>query len=215
MEALPRLLSRAVPAEIATIIAERHHQAGVTIVTGIPIAAIDAGPDSGRLRLADGRVLEADLLVAGIGSIPVTALATEAGLEINNGIAVDDQLATADPTIFAAGDCCSFPLPIYGNRRVRLESWRSAQDHGSTAARNMLGAGAAHVAIPWFWSDQYDLSLQIAGLADEGPVGGCAAIWARAHSSCSILADDGRPGRRERNWPRQRCGAATSGWPRC
>ena len=78
------------------------------------------------------------------------------------------QLRTQDPDIFAAGDCCAFPLAIYGGRRVRLESWRNAQDQGALAARNMLGAGDAHSAVPWFWSDQYDLSLQIAGLADEG-----------------------------------------------
>jgi 3-phenylpropionate/trans-cinnamate dioxygenase ferredoxin reductase subunit len=112
--------------------------------------------------------VEADLLVAGIGAIPVTDLAASAGLEIANGIVVDLQLRTADPDIYAAGDCCAFPLAIYGGRRVRLESWRNAQDQGTLAARNMLGAGAAHAAVPWFWSDQYDLSLQIAGLADEG-----------------------------------------------
>jgi 3-phenylpropionate/trans-cinnamate dioxygenase ferredoxin reductase subunit len=168
VEVLPRVLARAVPAEIAAVITERHRAAGVDIITGIPIDAIVSTAHGARLRLAGGRVIDADLLVAGIGAIPVTNLAANAGLEIANGIAVDVQLATADPAIFAAGDCCSFPLPIYGNRRVRLESWRNAQEHGDTAARNMLGAGTPHAAVPWFWSDQYDLSLQMAGLADEG-----------------------------------------------
>jgi len=77
---------------------------------------------------------------------------------------------TADPNIFAAGDCCSFPLAIYGGRRLRLESWRNAQDQGTVAARNMLGLTEPHAAVPWFWSDQHDLTLQIAGLADEGKV---------------------------------------------
>ena len=95
-------------------------------------------------------------------------LATAAGLAIDNGIAVDAQLRTADPSIFAAGDCCSFPLAVYGGRRVRLEAWRSAQQLGTLAARNMLGHGDVHDAVPWFWSDQYDLGLQIAGLPDEG-----------------------------------------------
>ena len=81
---------------------------------------------------------------------------------------MDEWLATSDPAILAAGDCCSFPLPIYGGRRVRLESWRNAQDQGNVAARNMLGAAEALAAVPWFWSDQYDLGLQVAGLADEG-----------------------------------------------
>ena len=168
VEALPRLLSRGVPVEIATIIADRHLQAGVDIVTGTAIASIDTREDGARITLGDGRIVATDILVAGIGAIPVTGLAEAAGLEIANGIAVDMQLRTQDPDIFAAGDCCAFPLAIYGGRRVRLESWRNAQDQGALAARNMLGAGDAHSAVPWFWSDQYDLSLQIAGLADEG-----------------------------------------------
>jgi 3-phenylpropionate/trans-cinnamate dioxygenase ferredoxin reductase subunit len=168
IEVLPRLLSRGVPAEIATIIADRHHRAGVDVITGTAIASIDTSERGARVALADGRIIETDILVAGIGAIPVTALAEAAGLEIANGIAVDLQLRTGDPDIFAAGDCCAFPLAIYGGRRVRLESWRNAQDQGVLAARNMLGAGDAHSAVPWFWSDQYELSLQIAGLSDEG-----------------------------------------------
>ncbi|RUW83001.1 ferredoxin reductase, partial [Mesorhizobium sp. M8A.F.Ca.ET.059.01.1.1] len=101
-------------------------------------------------------------------AVPVTELAAEAGLAIENGIAVDAELRSSDPDIFAAGDCCSFPLAVYGGRRVRLEAWRNAQEQGALAARNMLGAGEAHAAVPWFWSDQYGLSLQIAGLSDEG-----------------------------------------------
>ena len=104
----------------------------------------------------------------GIGAVPVTALAAEAGLAVDNGIAVDATLRTEDPDIFAAGDCCSFPLAIYGGRRVRLEAWRNAQQQGALAANNMLGANEAHAAVPWFWSDQYGLTLQIAGLSDEG-----------------------------------------------
>ncbi|RWE93669.1 MAG: ferredoxin reductase, partial [Mesorhizobium sp.] len=115
-----------------------------------------------------GQRIVADLAVIGIGAVPVTALAAEAGLAIDNGIAVDEHLRTADPDIFAAGDCCSFPLAIYGGRRVRLEAWRNAQEQGALAARNMMGANEAHGAVPWFWSDQYGLTLQIAGLPDEG-----------------------------------------------
>ena len=97
-----------------------------------------------------------------------------------------------DPDIFAAGDCCSFPLAIYGGRRVRLEAWRNAQDQGALAAGNMLGAGEAHAAVPWFWSDQYDLDLQIAGLADEARRDACAATSATARFILFHLADDGR-----------------------
>ena len=167
-EVLPRSLSRGVPAEIAAILHARHLEAGVELITGTPIDSIETSPGGASLRLADGRTLAGDLLVAGIGAIASTRLAAEAGLAVDNGIAVDEWLATSDPAILAAGDCCSFPLPIYGGRRVRLESWRNAQDQGNVAARNMLGAAEALAAVPWFWSDQYDLGLQVAGLADEG-----------------------------------------------
>ncbi|HTO29100.1 MAG TPA: oxidoreductase C-terminal domain-containing protein, partial [Devosia sp.] len=103
-----------------------------------------------------------------IGAMPNVALAAAAGLAVDNGIAVDRFLSTSDSDILAAGDCCSFPLDIYGGRRVRLESWRNAQEQGTLAARNMLGIGDAIASVPWFWSDQYELTLQIAGLSDEG-----------------------------------------------
>ena len=102
----------------------------------------------------------------GIGATPVTGLAKTAGLALGNGVAVDELLQTSDPEIFAAGDCCSFPLAIYGGRRVRLEAWRNAQDQGTLAARNMLDMAEPISAVPWFWSDQYDLTLQVAGLAE-------------------------------------------------
>jgi 3-phenylpropionate/trans-cinnamate dioxygenase ferredoxin reductase subunit len=159
---------RGVPAEIAAIVRKAHETEGVTMLTGQGIAAITDDGALVRITLADGQDVAADLAVIGIGAVPVTALAAEAGLAIDNGIAVDDRLQTQDPDIFAAGDCCSFPLAIYGGRRVRLEAWRNAQEQGALAARNMLGADEAHAAVPWFWSDQYGLTLQIAGLSDEG-----------------------------------------------
>ncbi|RUU71628.1 ferredoxin reductase [Mesorhizobium sp. M2C.T.Ca.TU.009.01.2.1] len=168
IEAQPRILTRGVPAEIAEIIHKAHEAEGVAIRTGQGIAAIADDGKEVAITLADGQTVVADLVVIGIGAVPVTALAAEAGLAIDNGIAVDEHLRTADPDIFAAGDCCSFPLAVYGGRRVRLEAWRNAQEQGALAAKNMLGAGEAHAAVPWFWSDQYGLTLQIAGLPDEG-----------------------------------------------
>lgn len=164
IEALPRLLSRGVPAEIASRIETRHREAGVEFVYGSGVASIDAE----GVTLASGTVVPARMVIVGIGAVPETGLAAAAGLAVDNGVAVDELLRTSDRAIFAAGDCCSFPLPIYGGRRVRLESWRSAQNLGALAARNMLGAGEEISAVPWFWSDQYDLTLQIAGLPDEG-----------------------------------------------
>ncbi len=168
IEAQPRILMRGVPEEIAAIVHEAHAAEGVDIICGDGIAAINDDGTSVRIALASGHVVAADLAIIGIGAVPVTALAETAGLTLNNGIAVDPQLRTSDAHVFAAGDCCSFPLAIYGDRRVRLEVWRSAQEHGALAARNMLGADEAHACVPWFWSDQYGLSLQIAGLPDEG-----------------------------------------------
>jgi 3-phenylpropionate/trans-cinnamate dioxygenase ferredoxin reductase subunit len=165
---LPRILSRAVPEALAAVIAARHEAEGVVLRCGSGVEAIRETTDGIEITLTQGEIVAADYLVIGIGAVPVTALAQDAGLAIENGIAVDDHLRTSDPEIFAAGDCCSFPLAIYGGRRVRLESWRNALDQGNLAARNMLGADAAISAVPWFWTDQYDLVLQIAGLPDAG-----------------------------------------------
>ena len=168
LEAQPRILMRGVPAEIAEIIHKAHEAEGVKVLTGQGIASIADNGAEVRITLADGQEIVFDVAVIGIGAVPVTALAAQARRTIDNGIAVDEHLRTADPDIFAAGDCCSFPLAVYGGRRVRLEAWRNAQEQGALAAKNMLGASEAHAAVPWFWSDQYGLTLQIAGLSDEG-----------------------------------------------
>lgn len=165
IEAQPRILMRGVPAEIAAVIAERHRAAGVEFRTGIGLEGI--APD-GTVLLADGSRIAADAVIAGIGAVPETALAEAAGLAIDNGIAVDAALASSDPDIFAAGDCAACAHPLYAGRSIRLEAWRNAQDQGALAARSMLGRGEALAAVPWFWSDQYELTLQIAGLVDEG-----------------------------------------------
>ncbi len=161
LEAQSRLLARGVPAAIADLLAERHRAEGVDLRLD---ARIECVTEAG-VHLLDGTLLPADLVVIGIGAIPNIELAAAAGLAIDNGIAVDATLRTSDPHIFAAGDCCAFPLPRLG-RRVRLESWRAAQELGALAARNMLGQAVPLALTPWFWSDQYDLTLQVAGLAE-------------------------------------------------
>jgi 3-phenylpropionate/trans-cinnamate dioxygenase ferredoxin reductase subunit len=168
VEAQPRILMRGVPAEIAEIIHAEHAAMGVHFFCGTGIAAINDVVGGVSVRLANGEAVEGDICIVGIGAVPNVALAEAAGLTIDNGVAVDAHLRTSDPSVFAAGDCCSFPLALYGGRRVRLEAWRNAQEQGALAAKNMLGADEAHTAVPWFWSDQYDLGLQIAGLPDEG-----------------------------------------------
>ena len=168
IEALPRILTRGVPEAIAQIVDARHRREGVTLACGKAVLALHETASGIEIALADGSAVTADLLIIGIGAVPVTKLAQDAGLTVENGIAVDAQLRTSDPVIYAAGDCCSFPLAVYGGRRVRLECWRNALDQGGLAARNMLGAGESASAVPWFWSEQYDLTLQIAGLPNEG-----------------------------------------------
>ncbi|BCP54538.1 ferredoxin reductase [Kaistia sp. 32K] len=168
IELAPRLLARAVPADIAAILAARHATEGVRILTGTGIVHIETDANGHAIRLSTGERIACDAIVAGIGAVPETGLAARAGLAIDNGVAVDARLATEDPDIFAAGDCCSFPHALYGGRRLRLEAWRNAQDQGNAAAAGMLGSEEPYAAVPWFWSDQYDLTLQIAGLPDEG-----------------------------------------------
>lgn len=164
IEAQPRVLMRGVPPDIATRIAERHAAAGVSILTSAGIAQI--GPD--RILLADGREVPADIVIAGIGAAPRIKLAEQAGLALDNGIACNTYLQTSDPHIFAVGDCCSFPHPVFGNERLRLEAWRNASDQAIVAVENILGGQRSYEAVPWFWTDQYELNLQIAGLPHRG-----------------------------------------------
>ncbi len=191
IEGLQRVLSRGVPEEIATVVTDRHKAEGVDIRCGVALKSFEDHGDKVSVLLADGTSISGDLVLVGIGAVPVSDLAEKAGLECNNGISVNDRLETSDPHIFAAGDCVSFPLAVYGGRRVRLESWRSAQDQGALAAVNMLGKDQALVTVPWFWSDQYNLTMQIAGLQDEG-----ASTVRRDISDTAFIlfhvADDGR-----------------------
>ncbi|MCJ9749188.1 FAD-dependent oxidoreductase [Neorhizobium sp. BETTINA12A] len=166
IEAQPRVLMRGVPEKLALALQARHTAEGVELLCGVGIETIADGRSGVTIGFADGRHIKVDALVVGIGAQPNTRVAAEAGLAIDNGITVDRYLTTSDPHIFAAGDCCSFPVAAYGGRRVRLESWRNAQEQGSVAAANMLGEAEPFDAVPWFWSDQYDLTLQVAGLSD-------------------------------------------------
>jgi 3-phenylpropionate/trans-cinnamate dioxygenase ferredoxin reductase subunit len=166
VEGLERVLKRGVPEEVAQVVTRRHQAEGVDLRCGVAIASLADAGGKAVIHLADGEMIEADLVLVGIGAMPNVALAEQAGIRIENGIAVDERLRSSAPDIFAAGDCCSFPLAIYGGRRVRLESWRNAQEQGTLAAANTLDHDEAVSAVPWFWSDQYDMTLQIAGLAD-------------------------------------------------
>jgi len=161
VEAAPCILGRVAAPETADMIRALHRAHGVEIVEGTGIARITGDAAADGVELADGRLLPADLVICGIGVAPQTALAAAAGLDIDNGIAVDALGRTSDPAIWAAGDCASFPTP---DGRLRLESVGNAIDMAEAVAANMLGANVPYVPKPWFWSDQFDAKLQIAGL---------------------------------------------------
>jgi 3-phenylpropionate/trans-cinnamate dioxygenase ferredoxin reductase subunit len=169
VEAAPRVLARVAGAEISAFYQQAHRDAGVTILTGQGVDSLlpssGAPGHVGGVMLADGRVLPADFVIAGVGLVPNDTLARDAGLHADNGIWVDEFCRTEDPAILAIGDCSNHPSAFLG-RRVRLESVPNAIEQARVAAATIAGVPSAYAAIPWFWSDQYDLKLQAVGLSD-------------------------------------------------
>lgn len=162
IEAQSRILERVACKETAEYFVHLHESHGVEITTGAKL--LELAGKAGRVtgaKLADGRVIDCDVVIIGIGITPETGLAAAAGLEIDNGIKVDEHCRTSDPAIYAIGDCANFP--DHGGR-LRLESVPNAIAMGENAAAAIAGAPVPYVAKPWFWSDQYDVKLQIAGL---------------------------------------------------
>lgn len=165
VELADRPMARALSQDMSQFFRQAHEGWGVRFDFRLGLSGLE-GRD-GRVtavRLNDGRELAADLVVFGIGVIPNVQLASEAGLEIDNGIKVDAQLLTSDPAISAVGDAVSFPSP-YADGRIRLESVQNAVDQARNVAARLMGKPTPFVALPWFWSDQGDLKLQIAGLS--------------------------------------------------
>ncbi|WP_417723008.1 NAD(P)/FAD-dependent oxidoreductase, partial [Salipiger sp.] len=172
-EAAPRLMARAVSPEMSERFRAMHQALGTELHLGNGVTEVTER----GLLLADGTELPADLVLLAAGVRPNVELAQAAGLEVANGIVVDATLRTADPQIFALGDCAAFPDAASG-QRVRLESVQAATDHARAIARTIVhGETVPYAAVPWFWSDQHDLKLQIAGLA--------------APSDESVALDDG------------------------
>lgn len=162
IEAAPRILQRVASPETSAHFRALHAGHGVTIIEGVGLDRLTGEDQVTGARLADGRDIPADLVIVGIGIQPNVELAEAAGLAITNGIETDAHGRTSDPHIWAAGDCASFP---HGAGRIRLESVGNAIDQAECVAENMLGVARDYVAKPWFWSDQYDTKLQIAGLS--------------------------------------------------
>jgi len=167
IEALPRVLNRVVPEEMSAFYANVHRKAGVTILTDTAVQAFEGPGKLAAVVCADGRKISADMAIVGIGILPNIEIAQAAGLACDNGIVVNEYAQTSDPDIYAAGDCTNHPNEILG-RRLRLESVPNALAQGKAAAMHILGKGEKYAEVPWFWSDQYDLKLQMTGLTEPG-----------------------------------------------
>lgn len=161
LEGAPHLLDRVLPAAIAERVAAFHVRHGATLMLGCPVIGIkDDGRAVTAVELADGRSVPADVVVVAVGIVPNVELAADAGLAIENGIVVDELCRTDAPDILAAGDVAMHPNATLG-RRLRLESWQNAQNQAIAAAKTICGQGAAYGEVPWFWSDQYDMNIQV------------------------------------------------------
>lgn len=163
VEMAPRILARVASEATSEYFMRLHGAHGVEIRTGVGLDRLEG--DGGRVAravLSDGSVLDIDFVIVGVGIAPNAELAEAAGVPVENGIAVDQTGRTLSPDVYAAGDCASFP---WGGKRIRLESVQNAIDQAEVAAKAMLGQDARYEPVPWFWSDQYDVKLQIVGLS--------------------------------------------------
>jgi 3-phenylpropionate/trans-cinnamate dioxygenase ferredoxin reductase subunit len=161
VEMAERILARVACPQTSAWFRDLHEGHGVRIREGVGLERLTGDARVTGAVFSDGTELGLDVVIVGIGISPATALAEAAGLDIDNGIAVDAQGRTSDPAIWAAGDCASFP---FRGARIRLESVQNAIDQAEAVAKNILGRREDYVPHPWFWSDQYDVKLQIAGL---------------------------------------------------
>lgn len=177
IEALPRVLARVTGAQVAAFYEAVHREAGVQLRTGLSVERAELADDGAITALvcASGERIAADIVVAGIGMLPNVELAQAAGLAIDGGIVVDAFSQTSDPDILAAGDCTAHHSALY-NRHIRLESVPNALEQARAAASALCGKPKPNHAVPWFWSDQYDLKLQMVGLS-------------QGHDACVLRGD--------------------------
>ena len=163
LEAQSRLCERSVPLDVSQHLLELHRSHGVEVMLGAKVQSIDKSADGLCVRLADGRSIDAHTVFAGVGLVANDELAREAGLRCDGGVVVDSACRTSDPSIFAAGDVAISPNPWMG-ASLRLESWQNAQEQGMAAARASMGHPVDYGPLPWFWSDQFGVNLQIYGV---------------------------------------------------
>jgi NADPH-dependent 2,4-dienoyl-CoA reductase/sulfur reductase-like enzyme len=162
IEVAERLMARVVGPEISAFMHRLHAEQGTRILTGKRPERFESGGGTCRVACRDGSVYEGDFVVVGVGVMPNAEAATAAGLKVENGVWVDEFCRTDDPHIFAAGDVTNSWNALLG-RRLRLETWQNAQNQGAAAGRNCLGPPQPYAEIPWGWSDQFTVNLQVLG----------------------------------------------------
>ena len=165
LEASNQLCGRSLPPSLSKYFLEQHLRRGVDIRLGARLKRFVGQGKVQGVELDDGSILPATVVLVGIGAVPNDELARSCGLDVGNGIVVDEHCRTADPRIFACGDVTDQPL---GQARVRFESWKNAQDQGVAAAKAMLGVEPVTRELPWFWSDQFDINFQLVGIVPAG-----------------------------------------------
>jgi 3-phenylpropionate/trans-cinnamate dioxygenase ferredoxin reductase subunit len=166
LEMADRVMNRVVAPSVSQYFAQEHGSHGVTIICDTRVVCLEGQERVEQVVCADGTRHAADLVIVGVGAVPITELASAAGLACDNGIVVDEYCRTSDAAIYAAGDCTNHPSLRFG-RRVRLESVDNAFEQAKTAALNLLDKPVAHDRVPWFWSDQFDNKLLIVGLSQD------------------------------------------------
>jgi len=166
VELADQVLARVADPAVGDLVAGLHRRRGVHVMTGATVERLDGNGRVAEVICTDGETIAADVVVVGIGILPNQEIAADAGLAVGNGIVTDEFGRTSDPDIFAAGDCAFHFNPILG-RHLRLESWENAQLGAIAVARNMVSDPAPYAAVPWFWSDQFDLNLQVVGAPDS------------------------------------------------
>lgn len=181
-----RLLNRAVSPEISALVTAAHRRRGTAVVLNAGVSRL-CGSDGTveAVELTDGQRIPADFVVVGIGVVPNTEIADDAGLAVDNGILVDDRLRTNDHRISAIGDCARFPCAHADGQMLRLESVQNAVDHARHVAARLMGDAGPYDAVPWFWTDQCGLKIQIAGIGAQGAES--VVIGDEAAERCSVL----------------------------
>ena len=163
LEAAARVMARGVPVRISELYAGLHRDHGVDLRLGAEVTKITGSTNAPAVHLATGEILPGDAIVIGIGVVPEDGLAAACGLSVENGIVVDEHGRTSDPHIYAAGDVTRHFNPLL-NTALRLESWQNAQNQAIAVARNIVGHTTIYAEVPWFWSDQYGINMQITGI---------------------------------------------------